>query len=521
MKKKSPAPPPPPASSSRPRAGRVGRGRPADQTLEDFVANLSVANLDDSVKIQTRRASLAAADYPRADGVLQIVAERETPAPHKTMLDAVQKRREKNKPKKSGKPNAIPSPTVATLENGATVSRLVWPKDSGVFEKLAALRAALIPLLDANPENLSVDIRPPGDDIARRALFAAMVGAAKMPGAKGAAPKLTLAGGDPGDAKIFAEANIHARRLAFLPPNILHPAAFARHAARCAKQNNLAIRVWDSRKLAKLKAGAFLAVTRASPESAFLIRIRHAPKNARRKIALVGKGVCFDTGGVNVKPARHMRGMGADMCGAAATLAAVVGAAKMNLPVAVDGWLALAENSIGPESYRPDEVATAANGKRIEIVHTDAEGRMMLADALTFASREKPEALVTFATLTGTMCVALGERMSGFFTDDDAWRARALDAAAETGERLAWFPAPDDYAEALKSEVADLKQCGEDGTADHIMAVLFLREFIEGKIPWTHLDLSAATLKEGLGAAPGPMTGFGAAWALALLRGLG
>ena len=145
---------------------------------------------------------------------------------------------------------------------------------------------------------------------------------------------------------------------------------------------------------------------------------------------------------------------------------------------------------------------------------------MLLADALTFASREKPDALITFATLTGTMCVALGERMSGFFADDEKWRARALAAAAETGERLVWFPAPKDYGEALKSETADIKQCAEDSDADHIMAVLFLREFVSGKIPWTHLDLSAATLKEGLGAAPGPATGFGAAWALALLRAL-
>ena len=261
-----------------------------------------------------------------------------------------------------------------------------------------------------------------------------------------------------------------------------------------------------------------MAVTRAAPESAFLARLRYEPKGAKRRVALVGKGVCYDTGGVNVKPARHMRGMGADMCGAAAVLAATTAAARMRLPVAVDGWLALAENSIGPDAYRPDEVTTAANGKRIEIVHTDAEGRMILADALTFASREKPDALITFATLTGTMCVALGERMSGFFADDPKWRARALAAAEETGERLAWFPAPRDYAEALKSDIADIKQCAEDGTADHIMAVLFLREFIAGKIPWTHLDLSAATLKEGLGAVPGTVTGFGAAWALALLK---
>ena len=474
------------------------------------------------IKVKTRAAALSDSDYARADAILQIVADAKTPAPKKTLLDAVQKRRQRGKENKpASEADSIPSPTFATLENGAAVSRLVWPKDSGVFEKMTALRGALSPLLESNPSDLAVDIRPPNSDIAGKALFAAMTCAAKMHGAKKTSPpQITVAGGSPGAARFFAEANIHARRLGTAPPNILTPSVFARHAKQCAKENKLRADVWDCRKLREKKAGAFLAVTRAAPESAFLIRLRYSPKGAKRRIALVGKGVCFDTGGVNVKPARHMRGMGADMCGAAAVLAATVGAARMKLPVAVDAWLALAENSIGPNAYRPDDVTTAANGKRVEIVHTDAEGRMILADALTFASREKPDALITFATLTGTMCVALGERMSGFFADDEKWRARALAAAAETGERLVWFPAPEDYAEALKSDVADIKQCAEDGAADHIMAVLFLREFIAGKIPWTHLDLSAATLKEGLGAAPGPVTGFGAAWALALLRGL-
>ena len=474
----------------------------------------------EGIKVKTRAGMLSEADYARADAILQIVADAKTPAPKKALLDAVQKRRERGG---KGKPaaSAVPSPTVATLENGATVSRLLWPKDSGVFEKLTALRGALSPLLASNPADLAVDIRPSNGDIAAKALFAAMTCAEKNPGMKkSGAPQITVAGGSPGAARFFAEANIHARRLGLLPPNVLTPSAFARHAKQCAKENKLRADVWDCRKLREKKAGAFLAVTRAAPESAFLIRLRYAPKGAKRRIALVGKGVCYDTGGVNVKPARHMRGMGADMCGAAAALAAVIGAARMKLPVAVDAWLALAENSIGPNAYRPDEVATAANGKRIEIVHTDAEGRMILADALTFASREKPDALISFATLTGTMCVALGERMSGFFADDEKWRARALAAAEESGERLVWFPAPEDYAAALKSDVADIKQCGEDGAADHIMAVLFLREFIAGKIPWTHLDLSAATLKGGLGAAPSTVTGFGAAWALALLRAL-
>ena len=476
--------------------------------------------VSDAAKVQTRAAPLSDADYSRADAVLQIVADDKTPAPKKPLLDAVQKRRNRGGKKDSDADSVMPSAT-ATLENGATVSRIVWRGDADAFEKLTALRAALSPLLEMNPATLAVDIRPPNSDIAAKALFAAATCAAKTFGAeKEREARITIAGGSPGAAKFFAEANIHARRLALTPPNILTPKAFARHAEECAKKNKLRADVWDRRKLRAKKAGAFLAVTRAAPDSAFLVRLRYSPKGAKRRIALIGKGVCFDTGGVNLKPARHMRGMGADMCGAAAVLAATVAAAKMKLPTAIDAWLALADNAIGPDAYRPDEVATAANGKRVEIVHTDAEGRMLLADALTFASREKPDALITFATLTGTMCVALGERMSGFFADDEKWRARALAAAAETGERLVWFPAPKDYGEALKSETADIKQCAEDSDADHIMAVLFLREFVPGKIPWTHLDLSAATLKEGLGAAPGPATGFGAAWALALLRAL-
>ena len=501
-----------------------------------------LAGLGD-VQIKTRAASLSAADYLRADAVLQIVADAKTSAPRKELLDAVQRRREsaKESRKKIGG-NDSPQPVFATLENGATVARLQWPKfrgpnfpgpdsrspnaDSrngvGVFETLAALRGALSPLLEAGPKTLAIDIRPPNNNIAAQALFAATINAAQMPGAnKPAPPQILLAGGNPGDAKHFADANILARRLGLLPPNILSPKVFAQVASRCAKQSGISVRVWDSRKLAAMKAGAFLAVTRAAPESAFLVRLRWSPKGAKKKIALVGKGVCFDTGGVNVKTGRHMRGMGADMCGAAAALAAAVGAAKTKLPVAVDAWLALAENSIGPAAYRPDEVAVAANGKRIEIVHTDAEGRMVLADSLVFASREKPDAIATFATLTGTMCVALGERMSGVFVDDPQWRARALAAAEATGERLAWLPAPRDYGEGLKSEVADLKQCGEDSEADHMLAVSLLREFVGEKIPWVHLDLSAAANKEGLGAAPGPLTGFGAAWALAFLRGLG
>jgi leucyl aminopeptidase len=180
---------------------------------------------------------------------------------------------------------------------------------------------------------------------------------------------------------------------------------------------------------------------------------------------------------------------------------------------------ALAQNHISPRAYKQNDIVTALNGTTIEVVHTDAEGRMVLSDTLTLAAREKPDLIVDFATLTGTMHVALGDRYSGIFATNDDIARSALDAAKASGERIAVFPMDDDYDDALDSPVADVKQCTMDGAADHIHAARLLKRFTDER-PWIHMDLSAASCKGGLGAVASDATGFGVAWGYALLKSL-
>jgi leucyl aminopeptidase len=212
-----------------------------------------------------------------------------------------------------------------------------------------------------------------------------------------------------------------------------------------------------------------------------------------------------------------MAGMHEDMNGSAVALGILLAATRAKLPVAVDCWLAIAQNHISPRAYKQNDVVTALNGTTIEIVHTDAEGRMVLADTLTLAARGKPDVIVDFATLTGSMHTALGDRYSGFFATSDELAQQAFDAASESGERLARFPMDDDYDEALDSPVADVKQCTLEGGADHILAARLLKRFT-GDRPWIHMDLSASSTKGGLGVVGTDVTGFGVAWGCTLLR---
>ncbi|MBU1777945.1 MAG: leucyl aminopeptidase family protein, partial [Gammaproteobacteria bacterium] len=219
-----------------------------------------------------------------------------------------------------------------------------------------------------------------------------------------------------------------------------------------------------------------------------------------------------------LKPARYMNNMHDDMNGSAVALGILLAATRLKLPVKLDVWLAIAENHLSPEAYTQNEVVTAMNGTTIEIVHTDAEGRMVLADALALAAKEKPAAIIDFATLTGSMAVALGERMSGVISNRDDLAARAVAAGQASGERVVAFPMPEDYDEALDSKVADVKQCTLDGEADHILAARFLNRFV-GDTPWLHVDLSASRCEGGLGIVAHDVNGFGVAWGLKMLQG--
>ena len=312
-----------------------------------------------------------------------------------------------------------------------------------------------------------------------------------------------------------------ARWLSTLPANVLTPARYRRFIAELAKRHGWRVETLDQAALAKRGCGAFLAVVQGSTaRDAAIVRIRHRPKRkSKRTLALVGKGLCYDTGGVNVKSARHMFGMHEDMLGSSVALGTLVALTELDAPYAVDCWLAIAQNHIGPDAYKPNDVVTACDGTTIEVVHTDAEGRMVLADTLALVAKTKPALVIDFATLTGSCIGALGTRYSGVFTNRDALHASLVEAGKASGERVWPFPLDADYDKALESDVADIKQCCLENDADHILASRFLGRFVGEATPWVHVDLSAGVTKGGLGAVASDCTGFGVRFTLEALLG--
>jgi leucyl aminopeptidase len=234
-------------------------------------------------------------------------------------------------------------------------------------------------------------------------------------------------------------------------------------------------------------------------------------------VALVGKGILFDTGGINLKPHRSMLDMHTDMAGSAVALAALVALAELRAPMNVDAWLAITENNIGPTAYRPQEVVRASNGVTIQVIHSDAEGRMVLADTLALAARTRPRLTIDYATLTGACVYALTERYSGVFTNRAALAGALVAAGAASGERVWNFPLDEDFDTDLESSIADIMQCSVDGKGDHILAARFLKRFIGEDNPWVHVDLSSATRRGGLGHVGSEITGFGVRFTLELL----
>jgi leucyl aminopeptidase len=322
-----------------------------------------------------------------------------------------------------------------------------------------------------------------------------------------------------------AEAGDLVRWLTALPPDRLDPAGFRRAAQSLARRHGLQSRFIGEAQLRRLGAGAFLAVTQGSPRrDAGILQLRYRPRGSagKRPVALVGKGLCFDTGGTNLKNHKGMLDMHTDMGGSAVALAGIVALAQLRYPHPVDAWLALAENRIGPDAYKPQDVVTAANGTTIQVIHTDAEGRMVLADTLALASRSEPRAIVDFATLTGACVSALTERYSGAFTNRPEWRAEIERAGRDSGERVWVMPTDADFDHEIDSKVADVVQCTVEGKGDHIYAARFLQRFVGKGIPWLHVDLSAATRHGGLAHVPTEITGFGARFLTTLLldRGL-
>jgi len=310
-----------------------------------------------------------------------------------------------------------------------------------------------------------------------------------------------------------------ARWLAALPPNELTPTSYRKFVRQLASEEGWTMKFLGSKALARERAGAFLAVSQGSPiDDAGIIQLSYRPgKRSGHKLALVGKGICFDTGGVNVKPARYMNGMHEDMQGSAVALGTLLALTRLDFNHPVDCWLALAENHIGSRAYKPNDVVIASNGTSIEVKHTDAEGRMVLADTLALASKGKPFLMIDYATLTGACIYSLSSRYSGVFSNRDALHGPLTSAGRDSGERVWPFPLDKDFDEALKSTVADTLQCTLEGDADHILAARFLNRFVDSKINWVHVDLAASNHKGGLGHIPTDTTGFGVRYTLNLL----
>jgi len=311
-----------------------------------------------------------------------------------------------------------------------------------------------------------------------------------------------------------------ARWLTALPPNTLDAAGYRRLLKELARHLRLTYQFYGEGQLRRLGAGAFLAVSQGNgTRDAGIVRLTYRPRGAGAPaVSLVGKGICFDTGGTNLKAHKGMLDMHTDMEGSAVAVGSLYALHALRSPLAVDCWLAITENRAGPLAYKPQDVVRAHNGTTIQVIHTDAEGRLVLADTLSLAARNKPRGIIDYATLTGACVYALTERYSGAFTNRPELRDLIEAAGASSGERVWCFPMDKDFDTDLESAVADVMQCSPDSKGDHILAARFLNRFVPKPIAWLHLDLSAGSRHGGLAHIGTEITGFGVRYTLDLLR---
>jgi len=319
-------------------------------------------------------------------------------------------------------------------------------------------------------------------------------------------------------AVVLARAVNGVRDLVNTAPVDLYPEAFAEIARTAARGTKVKVTVLDEKALAAGGYGGLVAVGQGSVRPPRLVRLSWAPTRAKRSVAIVGKGITFDSGGLSIKPPKAMVTMKLDMAGAAAVLHTVLAAAALELPVKVTGWLCLAENMPSGSAQRPSDVITQRGGKTVEVLNTDAEGRLVLADGLAAAVEEKPDAVVDIATLTGAQMVALGSRVSAVM-GTETLRGQVVAAATAAGEQFWPMPLPAELRSSLKSAVADLANIG-DRNGGMLVAGLFLQEFV-GDTPWAHLDIAGPAFNEGQawGYTPTGGTGVGVRTLLTLLEG--
>jgi leucyl aminopeptidase len=484
------------------------------------------------VRISTRRIPLDERSVDAHDALI-IICSKETASvslrklPYGPSLD-----HHYTKQTRSGTPVSLLSTHVGPRAMPCVIA---FPKAFSTFELLSLAGKAWKELATEAPRRVLICVL--GIDISQNSpvleafVAGVLAGSASLPSMKSKRPivtqleAITLSADkvdvDVARALALDRGNHVARWLTTLPPNVLDSAAYRRAISRMAKQRNWNFAFLNLAALERQRAGAFLAVARANDHAnAGIVRIHRRARDRRNvgaRIALVGKGICFDSGGINLKPHKSMYMMHEDMQGSAVALGTLLALDELDAPFDIDCWLAITENEIGPRAYRPQEVVTAANGVTIQVVHSDAEGRMALADTLALASRDKPDLILDFATLTGACVGALTERFSGVFTNRQEWHAALELAGRHSGERVWPFPMDEDFDADLETPIADILQCTLDGKGDHILAARFLSRFVPAEIPWVHIDLASSNRAGGLAHIPTDFTGFGVRYATHLL----
>jgi leucyl aminopeptidase len=317
--------------------------------------------------------------------------------------------------------------------------------------------------------------------------------------------------------KIISESVNMARDLVNGPSNKITPTLLAEKAQQIAKDQGLEVQVFEVSQAETLGMGAFVAVARGSQESAKFIVLEYNKDKGFDTIALVGKGITFDSGGISIKPSDRMERMKDDMSGAAAVLATMRAASKLRIPLHLVGIMPAAENLPSGKAYKPGDILKTLSGQTVEVISTDAEGRLILSDALTYSLRYHPKAIIDLATLTGACVIALGDYVMGLLGNDEHLLQRIEESSEKTGEKVWRLPLWDEYFEYLKSDVADFKNVGTRA-AGAIIGGIFLSKFVE-KIPWVHLDIAGpASMDKERPYIPSGGTGVGVRLLIQLLR---
>ncbi|MBU0592009.1 leucyl aminopeptidase [Candidatus Micrarchaeota archaeon] len=293
--------------------------------------------------------------------------------------------------------------------------------------------------------------------------------------------------------QIYANAQNYSRLLDEKPANIATPTMIAKEAQKLAKQNKLGLTIYNKKSMEKMKLGGVLAVSQGSVQAPVLLKLEYNKGKNYPLYCIVGKGITFDSGGISIKPSNGMHEMKYDKTGAINVLGIMKAVSELGLNIRVIGLAPLCENTPSGSAQKPGDVITIRNGKTVEVLNTDAEGRLILADALSLAVEEKPKAIIDMATLTGAIVVCLGRHAAGLFSNDDKLAKVIEDAGIATHERVWRLPVWPEYSEMMKSDIADLKNISEQHEAGSITAAAFLKEFV-GEVPWAHLDIAGVEM---------------------------